>query len=185
MAKRIPAEIRKNAKPDLDMILELVTQVPEAHRAAYLKGVIQLAKVHAAPYTGSEIPQQKPTQVGEAYWIFNSFEDPQKIRTVLPRVREEANVSPELELTLLEGYNSVPDDADLRERAESQLHNVENDGQLYTLRARLPHADNKQTFSELEKIVSLILDNQDLFKIGLGDDVYIKLMGRYLDGSEV
>jgi len=185
MAKRIPTEVRKTAKPVLDSILELAARVPEKHRATYLEEVKQLAVVHATPYTGSKISQQDQTQFGEAYWIFNSFEDPQKIRTVLPRVREEANVSPRLELTLLEGYDSVPNDADLRERAELQLNNVESDGPLYTLKVRLPEADNRRTLSELGKIVCIILDNQGLFRIGASDDLYIKLMGRYLDGSEV
>ena len=197
MVKRIPAKVRRNAKPALDTILELVTQVPKAHRAAYLKGVIQLARTHATPYIGSEIPQQRPTQVGEAYWIFNSSDDPRKIREVLagPRIREGANVSSELKLTLLEGYDSVPNDANLRERAELQLDNIERDGPLYTLRGRLSGATNRQTFSELGKILRLISGNQeraetegvdllDLFRIGGGGDLYLKFMGKYFDGSE-
>lgn len=130
---------------------------------------------------------------GEAYWVFNSFDDPNKIKASLQRVRESANVSPRLEATLLKGYDSVPDDADLRKRAKLQLDNVEADGPLYTLRVRLPESDNSQTLSELGKIVCIILDNQgrtdkwrgDLFRIGTGDDLYTKFRGRYLDGSEV
>jgi len=187
MVTKIPASVRKAAKPALDAILELATKIPEEHRENYLGGVEQLVKVHAAPYIEDRLAEREPrgqTQTGEVYWVFDCEETPEEIRAALPKMAGYGGVNPNLETVLFEAIDDLPDDSNLREMVRSMEGHTGGEGELRIIHARMPEASNKDTGLELYKLINLAMNEDDmspfsLITIGFNYEVLVKVGGEY------
>lgn len=193
---------RISVNPALESLVRKLQQlrgkVKPIHYSAILSDLESIATAISRPYLALS-EQQAPGvnhQFGEAYWVFNSHSSPDQIREALPRARIYANAPPDLELTLIESHDELPDDADLKKRAERQLQGVNEYGQLRAIKARLHGATNRKTGDQLGKILTLVFDTLEkaktwdedplnLFDMGLNDDIYVKVGDRYFDGHEV
>ena len=93
----------------------------------------------------------KETQtVGEAYAFFNCNASKADIEAELPTIRGMAQTPSELELSLMEGMDSLEGDQEIRDISQE----AKEAGIRYAIRAKLPNSTNERTADEVSGILN-------------------------------
>lgn len=122
----------------------------------------------------------KPEAVrtGSAVAFFNCRHGAREIGSLLPKIREFAQVPPLVELTLTEGPENVRGERKLTELANE----AKKAGMQYVMEAKYPGASNRQTAEELGAVMNqtyqspLYVDGEE-FRAA----VFYKAFGEYTE----